>query len=326
MPDRLRIERLEIQAHCGVTEEERQVPQPIAIDLDLDYPSDMVSAAAGTDHLSGTVDYARIVDRIVEIGTESRHHLLERMADRLLTMLFAEFPVTRVRLWARKVSPPLKPVKGSVGVQLDRTRAAASAHLMPAQFLTEQIHRLPRGEALDVAAGHGRNSILLATQGYRVDAVDRDEEALAELARAARRIPRSGLTVHAMDLEADTEPPAWPQERYDVILVFFYLHRPLFPALRHALKPGGMLLYETFLLENHRRYHHPRRKEFCLAPNELLRLADDLTILHYDEGPRPDGAERPPVFTARLLAQRVRATGTSAAGGASPPITHHPSP
>jgi hypothetical protein len=93
-------------------------------------------------------------------------------------------------------------------------------------------------------------------------------------------------------------------ERYDGVLVFFYLYRPLFPAIIKALKPGGVLVYETFLIDNHDHYHHPRRKEFCLEHNELLRLTQGLRVLHYEEGQHQGTEENEQPFTARLVARK----------------------
>ena len=169
----------------------------------------------------------------------------------------------------------------------------------------EQLPLLPKGTALDVATGRGRNALYLAAQGYAVEAIDRNEQALAELAATARQRNLTNLAVRHLDLEADPDsPPDFPKERYDVILGFFYLYRPLFRPLLQALKPGGMLVYETFLIDNHLRGRHPRRREFCLSHNELLRLTTGLRILHYDEGEHEGADSDEPAFTARLLAQR----------------------
>ncbi|MDX2348521.1 MAG: methyltransferase type 12, partial [Nitrospirota bacterium] len=88
------------------------------------------------------------------------------------------------------------------------------------------------------------------------------------------------------------------------ILVFFYLYRPLFPQLLKALKPGGVILYETFLLENHIHRQHPRRKEFCLETNELLTLLEGFQILHYDEGDHTGTSKTDRAFTARAMARK----------------------
>jgi aminopeptidase-like protein len=78
----------------------------------------------------------------------------------------------------------------------------------------------------------------------------------------------------------------------------------LFPWLVEALKPQGVLLYETFTIDNYVRYRHPRRWEFCLAQNELLRLTSSLRVLSYDEGEHDGGPGMGSVFTAQLVAQK----------------------
>ncbi|MBI3248860.1 MAG: methyltransferase domain-containing protein [Deltaproteobacteria bacterium] len=178
----------------------------------------------------------------------------------------------------------------------------------PTRFLLEQTRLLPRGKALDVAAGTGRNTLFLAEAGFAVHAVDRDRDALKTLSSVARERGLSTITVEELDLESPENPilPAllFPAAAYDVVVVFFYLFRPLFPALLHTLKPGGTLLYETFLAENYLRYQRPRHREFCLEPGELPDLAQGLEILHYDESERPGKDGGPVTFTARLLARK----------------------
>ena len=178
----------------------------------------------------------------------------------------------------------------------------------PAQLLQESLHFLPKGRALDIAAGSGRNALYLAEHGFSVHAIERDQEALQALQDAARERSLRQVTVEVMDLEGPSLPgKAFPMETYDVALIFFYLFRPLFPAFLRTLKPGGLLMYETFLLENYVRYNRPRRAAFCLASQELLVLASGLHVLHYDEGERIAGNGRPPTYTARLLARKNEA-------------------
>jgi dihydroneopterin aldolase len=306
MPDRLMIERLEFQGHCGVTDAERQAPQPIVVDLELEYATDAFVLAASTADIARAVDYASVSARVLEIGRKQPYVLLETLGEAMAAMLFREFPIARARLWIRKVVPPVDGVRGSVGVKLDRTRPAMVSDPSPAQFLKESLPLLPRGLALDVACGRGRNTLYLASQGFTVEAVDRDEPALADLAAAAAQQGLASLSARAMDLEDAARPPDIRPARYDVILVFFYLHRPIFPTLLQALKPGGVLVYETFLIDNHLRYRHPRRREFCLGHNELLELAHGLRILRYVEGEHADAQGGSAAFTARLLAQKIR--------------------
>ena len=179
MAERIVIERLEFYGRCGVTEEERRKPQLIVVDLELDAA---VEAAAVSDRLSETIDYAQVAERIVALSTSLTCQLLETLAEQLVGMLFAEFSADRVRIWIRKVHAPLAMVAGSVGIRFERTRAAhQSTHqaLSAAPFLIQQLARLPKGHILDVAAGRGRNALYLLAQGSQVEAIDRDTDALS---------------------------------------------------------------------------------------------------------------------------------------------------
>jgi len=306
MAGKIIIERLEFQGRCGVTPEERRRPQPLAVDLELECPTE---PAATSDDIHSAVDYAQIADRVLAIGATQNCALLETFAEQVLTMLFSEFPIEKAKIWLRKLEPPLKHVTGSVGVRLERARLLhhiQDSRPTPARFLTQQFQRLPKGKALDVAAGSGRNALYLAAQGFHVDAIDRDEEAMAQLVATAKQRNLPNLTARTVDLERATdERPEFPKQEYDVIIVFFYLHRPLFPALIESLKPNGVLIYETFIIDNYLRHHHPRRWEFCLAHNELLRLTSTLRVLSYDEGEHNGSHGSGSVFTAQLVAQQA---------------------
>lgn len=312
MPDQLVIKGLEFQGHIGVTPEERHEAQPIGVDLDLDYPDNALAAVSVADDIARAVDYAQVADRVIEIGISQEFSLLETLADRIATVLFAEFSISGIRLWVRKLAPPIKSVRGSVGIRLDRHRSLISQssrqpslqlfpELLPARFLTDNLSQLREGATLDVAAGRGRNALYLAAQGYHVEAIDWDEQGLAAIEQAAHDRNLSNLSVRCTDLEAN---PTLPKEQYDSIIVFFYLQRDLLPALIGALKAGGVLMYETFLVDNHLKRMHPRRREFCLDHNELLRLTPGLRVLHYEEGQHEGGHGAEPAFTARLIASK----------------------
>lgn len=311
MINKIVIERLEFQGRCGVTPEERRRPQPLAIDVELD----CAGPAIPSDNIRETVDYAQVAERVVELGAKEDCALLETFAEKLLTMLFAEFPVERAKLWLRKLAPPLTQMTGSVGIKVERARMAHHVQQpepTPSRFLVQQLHRLPKGRALDVACGSGRHALYLAGLGFDVEAIDRDAENLTQLAATARQRHLPNLTVKQVDLERPAEErPEFPPGTYDVIVVCFYLHRPLFPWLIEALKPNGVLLYETFTIDNYFRHRHPRRWEFCLAHNELLRLTATLRVLSYDEGEHEGGPGMGSAFTAQLIAQKPGQTGPS---------------
>lgn len=164
-----------------------------------------------------------------------------------------------------------------------RDHAPASPFVPPGpnSWLVENADLLPRnGRALDVACGGGRHAFLLAAVGLSVDAVDRD---LSRLAQVERLAEASGLPVAPREVDLEADEVDLGDALYDLILVVHYLHRPLFPALRRALRPGGLLLYETFTVEQAQR-GHPRNPAFLLERGELMRLAAPLTILRQREG------------------------------------------
>ena len=151
----------------------------------------------------------------------------------------------------------------------------------PSSWLLENIDLVARDElVLDVATGHGRNALYLAAHGWRVHAVDRNAEALATLALNARSLEHR-LSTACVDLEAAAINLG--VNVYGTILVFRYLYRPLLPALVAALKPGGVLLYETFT-SGQRERGHPRNPAFLLENGELPRLVAPLLVLRSREG------------------------------------------
>ena len=164
---------MEFYGRCGVTEEERRKPQQIAIDLELEAALD---AAGLSDRLDETIDYAQVAERLVALGGSLTCRLLESLAEQLIAMLFAEFPVDRIHMWIRKLHAPLAMVAGSVGVRFERTRVARPTPRTgptPAPFLTQQLGRFPTGRVLDVAAGRGRHALHLLSHGLQVEAIDR---------------------------------------------------------------------------------------------------------------------------------------------------------
>ncbi|MBI4612390.1 MAG: methyltransferase domain-containing protein [Planctomycetes bacterium] len=167
----------------------------------------------------------------------------------------------------------------------------------PAAFLVEVLPLLPRGRALDIAAGAGRNAVFLAENGFAVDAVDASEEGLALARRLAADRGVSIKTI-AADL------PAWEPEAgaYSVVLDFSYLDRGFFERIRRALAPAGVLVFETFTTRHLELAPARRmRREFLLEPGELAAAFVDLEILRHEEHV---GRAR---ATERLLARKPAA-------------------
>jgi SAM-dependent methyltransferase len=179
-----------------------------------------------------------------------------------------------------------------------RWRDKAGDPLRPDPWLIKILPLLPAGKVLDIACGRGRNALFLAERGHSVHAIDYSEEGLAVL-RAEAAARRCDIRTEKMDLE---NAPPLAAAGYEIVIDFFYLQRALFPALKRALRPGGVLVVRTFSSAGHFP-GGPRHKEFVLAPGELLEILSDWDILLHEEGIEPSSkggslagivARRPP--------------------------------
>lgn len=153
-----------------------------------------------------------------------------------------------------------------------------------ASVLSENLHLLPdAGEALDLACGSGANALLLAEHGLQAHAWDVSDVALEKLnAEAESR----GLSV--MTACRDAVADGLPEAQFDVIVVSRFLERLLFAPLINALKPDGVIFYQTFTREKPDG-EGPSNPDFLLASNELLRVFSGLRVLAFrDEGQQGD--------------------------------------
>ncbi len=151
------------------------------------------------------------------------------------------------------------------------------------------------GRVLDLACGRGRHARYLAKLGYRVEAVDRDAEALATLEAV------EGITVKQADLEGGP----WPYyaDVFDAVVVTNYLFRPLLPQLLKVIAQGGVLIYETFMAGNER-LGRPENPAFLLRRHELLDLVQGrMTVVAFEQG---EVSEPRPAVIQRLCARRQR--------------------
>lgn len=163
----------------------------------------------------------------------------------------------------------------------------------PAPFLVEALPFLPRGRAIDVASGEGRNAVLLAVRGWQVTAIDRASaghaktEALAAergVATSRRSFAewqqaRNGLVL----VEADLERVALPAAAFDAVVCINFLERSLFPAMERALRPGGVLVYQTYTVHQLDYPEGPRDLQYLLQPDELRNAFPALETLYYSE-------------------------------------------
>lgn len=138
------------------------------------------------------------------------------------------------------------------------------------------------GFALDVAGGAGRNSVWLAQRGWRVKLIDISDVALSQAReKFDTASPHKGsLETEIVDLNSVEDLGA---RRFDLITVFYFLRRELFPAIARALKPGGTLIYRTYTMDRMKAPGGPTDPQYLLQANELLHAFPDMRVLHYHE-------------------------------------------
>lgn len=180
----------------------------------------------------------------------------------------------------------------------------------PAPFLIKHIGDIAAlntgAQVLDLACGRGRNGLYIADKvpGSLVTLADKSVNALETVEQSASA---KGLVVETW--QADFEQPnisPLAGKSFDVIVIFRYLHRALMPAIREALKPGGILIYETYTLDQVK-YGKPSNPDFLLKPGELKEWFKNWQIIEYNELIEDD---------CRAIAQLV----------CSKPTTNHSSP
>jgi tellurite methyltransferase len=169
--------------------------------------------------------------------------------------------------------------------------------------LMEEIFRgrswpIQPGRAFDIATGKGRNAIFLAEHGFTVDAMDISAVALEEARKTAR-----AKKVDINFIEKDLDHAEFPEAAYDLVVNFNFLERALIGKIKSALKPGGHIVFETFLIDQ-KDLGHPRNPAYLLGHNELLELFSDFRVLYYREGKFVEGGEES--YRAGLFAQKLR--------------------
>jgi tellurite methyltransferase len=183
----------------------------------------------------------------------------------------------------------------------DRQYALSPGADQPSSFLRQILDSdawdIPRGLALDVAAGTGRNAIFLAERGFTVVATDISSIALDE---ARRRAEEKSLAISWQ--QADLEQIALPHSAYDVIVNLNYLQRSLFPQIRKALKTNGRVIFETYLIDQ-QAIGHPKNPAYLLDHNELLEQFRDFRVLYYHEGKFTDAEQ--PACRAGIFAEKT---------------------
>ena len=148
----------------------------------------------------------------------------------------------------------------------------------PPQVLSEYAYLLPpSGTALELACGRGGSALFLARRGFKVHAWDISRTAVEGLVLQAET---EGLEIETQVRDVHDSPP--PLNTFDVICVSYYLERSIVDLIIQALKPQGLLFYQTFIHEKVTDLG-PSNPLYRLGSNELLGLFAPLHVLVYQE-------------------------------------------
>lgn len=154
----------------------------------------------------------------------------------------------------------------------------ANAGDMPpaADVLTRYHYLLPTsGVALDLACGRGSNAHFLATKGLETHAWDISSNAISQLQLQSKK---NDIAIQIEVRDVVERPPS-PQS-FDVIVVSRFLDRSIVDAIVAALRPGGVLFYQTFVVGNQ---GGPTNPAYLLAEGELLSLFKGLTVRAFED-------------------------------------------
>ena len=187
-------------------------------------------------------------------------------------------------------------------IRWDQQHRSSTSEERPSAFLREMVESEAwpalRGKALDIACGKGRNAIYLAQRGFAVTALDISSVALEE---GRQRAQQQDLRIEWQN--RDLASTVLDHTAFDLIICFNYLQRSLFGPMRQTLKPGGHVIFETYLLDQ-AAIGHPKNPEYLLLHNELLDCFRGFRILFYREGKFVEGDVQ--AFRAAIFAQRIK--------------------
>jgi len=139
-------------------------------------------------------------------------------------------------------------------------------------ILENYIDEAQKGAALDIACGVGRNTHFMHDKGFFVDAIDISDYALSQV-KDTKKIKKFEVDLDTYNLEIN---------KYDLIVNINFLSRRLMPQIKEALREGGVVIFETFIIA-HGDFTQPVNPEFLFRKNELLHSFIGLDIIYYEE-------------------------------------------
>ena len=167
----------------------------------------------------------------------------------------------------------------------------------PVTLLENWISKVPKGRALDIACGAGRNAIFMAEAGFEVDAIDISQTGIA---MAREKAESQGLDINW--IAHDLDEPYDFESDYNLIVVLWYVNLPLIMKLCNHLAPGGFLICEEHLVTDEETIG-PKNPHYRVKTDALREAASALDILYYGETIEGNDIGEP-VCSARVVARK----------------------
>lgn len=115
--DIILVEGLHVDAVIGVFDWERQITQPVIVDLELRTD---ISRAAQSDDIAHAVNYKTVCDQVTQLIIDTKAQLLEHLAEKIAQQILKDFAISSIKVTLRK--PTAIAAAKAVGVSIERTR------------------------------------------------------------------------------------------------------------------------------------------------------------------------------------------------------------
>lgn len=147
----------------------------------------------------------------------------------------------------------------------------------------ESLNTNKQNTVLDLACGSGRNGLHLIENGIPVTFADVNPAAIEQVQQLVAKLNnKQQASFWLTDFEMEGETPL-ADKSFSAIMVFRYLHRPLFEQIKQAIMPNGLIIYETFTTEQ-AKFGRPKNPDFLLKAGELADIFSDWKIIHSFKG------------------------------------------
>jgi dihydroneopterin aldolase len=114
-PDAIFVRGLAFEANHGYTAAERRATRRFSLDIEIHRS---LAAAARSDRIADTVDYRKVCEAALRIGTQSTFRLLEALAGSVGAAIQEMYPDVTVTVELHKLAPPCPGVPASCGVRV----------------------------------------------------------------------------------------------------------------------------------------------------------------------------------------------------------------